>query len=249
MPAGSSSIPSHRNTSANTSKGWAPSRKKGPSLFPTLRNFPTREIAGLRKLTGRSSVKGRSSELRCSVNNGCQRSEVIRSQTPRKLRNMPIAIPGVYQEVQQVVTANVDNIELDFPDLPAGNILRIRDVSGALAIQTPAPPITVGIILMGAQDGSTVNLIPGAIYSVTATHGYPVNIPVHTRTYFYIDGGTPLYPNLLFDDGRECDCHIQHHRRSNRIHLTRLQNCMAISLSGTSQTLIRARGRRGGTKT
>lgn len=105
---------------------------------------------------------------------------------------MPIAIPGVYQEVQQVVTTNVDYIELNFPDLPVGKILLVRDVSGIVAIQTPAPPITAGIILMGAQDGSTVNLIPGGIYSVTATHGYPVNIPVHTRTYFYIDGGRPF---------------------------------------------------------
>ena len=37
-----------------------------------------------------------------------------------------IAIPGIYQDVQEVVASNVDFVELNFADLRLRNVLRIR---------------------------------------------------------------------------------------------------------------------------
>ena len=98
-----------------------------------------------------------------------------------------IAIPGIYQDVQEVTASSVDFVELNFSDLPLRNVLRIRNVSGGVAMSTSGPTVKAGIELIGGSDGAMLNLVPGESYSVPATHGYPVNIPVNTAAIFYID--------------------------------------------------------------
>ena len=98
-----------------------------------------------------------------------------------------IAIPGIYQDVQEVVASNVDFVELNFSDLPLRHVLRIRNVSGAVAMSSSGPTVNAGIELIGGSDGAMLNLLPGESYLVPAAHGYPVNIPVNTTAIFYID--------------------------------------------------------------
>jgi hypothetical protein len=89
--------------------------------------------------------------------------------------------------VQEVVASNVDVVELNFADLPLRTVLRIRNVSGAVAMSTSAPTVKVGISVIGGSDGAMLSLIPGESYSVPPAHGYPLNIPVNNVASFFID--------------------------------------------------------------
>jgi hypothetical protein len=100
---------------------------------------------------------------------------------------MAITIPGICQNVQEVVASNVDVVELNFADLPLRTVLRIRNVSGAVAMSTSAPTVKVGISVIGGSDGAMLSLIPGESYSVPPAHGYPLNIPVNNVASFFID--------------------------------------------------------------
>jgi hypothetical protein len=100
---------------------------------------------------------------------------------------MAITIPGIYQNVQEVVASNVDFVELNFADLPLRTVLRIRNVSGSVAVSAFAPTVKAGISVIGGSDGAMLSLIPGESYSVPPAHGYPINIPVNTIATFYID--------------------------------------------------------------
>lgn len=102
---------------------------------------------------------------------------------------MAITIPGIYQDVQEVLASNVDFVELNFADLPLRTVLRIRNVSGSLGISTSAsaPTVTAGISVIGGSDGAMLMLIPGESTSVPPAHGYPLSIPVNTAAIFYID--------------------------------------------------------------
>ena len=100
---------------------------------------------------------------------------------------MAITIPGIYQNVQEVVASNVEVVELNFADLPLRTVLRIRNVSGAVAMSTSAPTVKVGISVIGGSDGAMLSLIPGESYSVPPAHGYPLNIPVNNVASFFID--------------------------------------------------------------
>ena len=81
---------------------------------------------------------------------------------------MAITIPGIYQDVQEVLASNVDFVELNFADLPLRTVLRIRNVSGSLGISTSAsaPTVTAGISVIGGSDGAMLMLIPGESTSV-----------------------------------------------------------------------------------
>jgi hypothetical protein len=106
---------------------------------------------------------------------------------PPNLADRFVYYPARYPDSTWDLQANVDFVELNFSDLPLRNVLRIRNVSGAVAMSTSGPTVKVAIELIGGSDGAMLNLVPGESYSVPAAHRYPVNIPVNTTAIFYID--------------------------------------------------------------